>query len=285
MPLCKRRTRFHMTASFSPDEYKNFQVFLEKACGIVLGANKHYLVSSRLNRLMIESSISTLQNLVDALNQSMNSALRTKVIEAMTTNETLWFRDTYPFQVLSQTIFEDYKQQNKKSIRIWSAACSSGQEPYSISMTTDEYLKKTPGFKVDVIATDISQEILNAAKVAKYDALALARGLSEERKRQYFSPVGDQWQVNANIRSRVNFREVNLLQSYAALGKFDAIFCRNVLIYFSAESKKDILNRMANALNPRGFLMLGASESISQYSDRFEMVRASTGVVYRLKYA
>jgi len=273
-----------MTASFSPDEYKNFQVFLEKACGIVLGANKHYLVSSRLNRLMTESNIPTLQGLVDALNKSINSALRTKVIEAMTTNETLWFRDTYPFQVLSQTIFEDYKQQNKKSIRIWSAACSSGQEPYSISMTVDEYLKKTPGFKVDVIATDISQEILNAAKMAKYDALALARGLSEERKRQYFSPVGDQWQVNANIRSRVNFREVNLLQSYSALGKFDAIFCRNVLIYFSAESKKDILNRMADALNPRGFLMLGASESITQYSDRFEMVRASTGVVYRLKY-
>jgi len=273
-----------MTASFSPDEYKNFQVFLEKACGIVLGANKHYLVSSRLNRLMTESNIPTLQGLVDALNKSINSALRTKVIEAMTTNETLWFRDTYPFQVLSQTIFEDYKQQNKKSIRIWSAACSSGQEPYSISMTVDEYLKKAPGFKVDVIATDISQEILNAAKTAKYDALALARGLSEERKRQYFSPVGDQWQVNANIRSRVSFREVNLLQSYTALGKFDAIFCRNVLIYFSAESKKDILNRMADALNPRGFLMLGASESITQYSDRFEMVRASTGVVYRLKY-
>jgi chemotaxis protein methyltransferase CheR len=273
-----------MTVSFSPDEYKKFQIFLENACGIVLGENKHYLVSSRLNRLMKENDISTLQLLVDTLNKSMNSALRTKVIEAMTTNETLWFRDTYPFQVLSQTIFEEYKQQKKNSIRIWSAACSSGQEPYSISIVTDEYQKKNLGFKVDVIATDISQEILNAAKTAKYDALALARGLSEERKRTYFSPVGDQWQVNANIRSRINFREVNLLQSYTALGKFDAIFCRNVLIYFSAESKKDILDRMAKSLNPKGFLMLGASESIAQYSEKFEMVRVSTGVVYRLKH-
>jgi len=272
-----------MTASFSPDEYNNFQIFLEKACGIVLGANKHYLVSSRLNRLMKENNIQTLQDLVNTLNMSMNSALRTKVIEAMTTNETLWFRDTYPFQVLSQTIFEDCKQQKKNSMRIWSAACSSGQEPYSISITTEEYLKKTPGFKVDIIATDISQEILNTAKLAKYDALSLARGLSEEHKRQFFSPVGDQWQVNANVRRRINFRELNLLQSYASLGKFDAIFCRNVLIYFSAESKTDILNRMAKALNPRGFLMLGASESIAQYCDKFEMVRASTGVVYRLK--
>jgi len=272
-----------MSVSFSPDEYKSFQIFLEKACGIVLGENKHYLVSSRLNRLMKESNIPSLQALVDTLNKTSNSALRTKVIEAMTTNETLWFRDTYPFQVLSQTIFEEYKAQRKSSVRIWSAACSSGQEPYSISMTADEFSKKNSGFKVDVVATDISQAILNDAKQAQYDALALARGLSEERKRQYFSPIGDQWQVNANIRSRINFREVNLLQSYASLGKFDAIFCRNVLIYFSAESKKDILDRMAASLNPRGFLMLGASESIAQYSDKFEMVRASTGVVYRLK--
>jgi len=272
-----------MTESFSPDEYKNFQSFLEEACGIVLGANKHYLVSSRLNRLMKENNIATLQELVNTLNKTMRSELRTKVIEAMTTNETLWFRDTYPFEVLRKTIFEEYKQQKKNSIRIWSAACSSGQEPYSISMVTDEYIKQNLGFKVDVTATDISQEILNAAKQAKYDALALARGLSEERKRQYFSPLGDQWQVNANIRSRINFREINLLQSYTSLGKFDVIFCRNVLIYFSAESKTDILNRMALALNPRGFLMLGASESIAQYSDKFEMVRASTGVVYRLK--
>jgi len=274
-----------MSVSFSPDEYKSFQIFLEKACGIVLGENKHYLVSSRLNRLMKENNIPSLQVLVDTLTKTLNSTLRTKVIEAMTTNETLWFRDTYPFQVLSQTIFEEYKEQRKSTLRIWSAACSSGQEPYSISMTADEFSKKNHGFKVDVVATDISQTILNEAKQAKYDALALARGLSEERKRQYFSPVGDQWQVNANVRSRVSFREVNLLQSYASMGKFDAIFCRNVLIYFSAESKKDILDRMAASLNPRGFLMLGASESIAQYSDKFEMVRASTGVVYRLKHS
>jgi len=272
-----------MTVSFSPDEYKNFQIFLESACGIVVGENKHYLVSSRLNRLMQENSVPTLKILVENLNKTTGSALRTKVIEAMTTNETLWFRDTYPFTVLSQTIFEDCKQQKKTSMRIWSAACSSGQEPYSMSMVADEYARQNFSFKVEIIATDISQEILNEAKQAKYDILALARGLSEERKRQYFSPAGKQWQVNANIRARISFREVNLLQSYGGLGKFDAIFCRNVLIYFSADSKKDILNRMAQSLNPRGFLMLGASESIAQYSDKFEMVRASSGVVYRLK--
>ena len=272
-----------MTTCYTPDEYKNFQKFLEQACGIVLGENKHYLVSSRLNRLMRESQIESLQALVDSLARPASSALRTKVVEAMTTNETLWFRDTYPFEVLRQLIFEEYKKERKQSLRIWSAACSSGQEPYSISMIADEYAMQNPGFKVDIIATDISQSILTDAKEAKYDALALARGLSEERKRRYFSAIGNQWQVNAKIRARVNFRENNLLQSYAPLGKFDVIFCRNVLIYFSAESKSDILNRMAQSLNPRGFLMLGASESIAQYCDAFEMVRASTGVVYRLK--
>ena len=273
-----------MTTSFSPEEYKNFQQFLERACGIVLGDNKHYLVSSRLTRLMRDNQIDSLQSLVDRLQASASGPLRTKVIEAMTTNETLWFRDTYPFEVLAKTIFPEFKEQNKNNLRIWSAACSSGQEPYSISMVADEYAIHNPGFRIDVTATDISQAIVAEAKEARYDALALARGLSEERKLRYFSAIGNHWQVNSNIRSRVSFRECNLMQSFAMLGKFDVIFCRNVLIYFSAESKKDILNRMAASLNPRGFLMLGASESIAQYCDAFEMVRASTGVVYRLKH-
>lgn len=272
-----------MTSPFTPEEYSNFRLFLEQACGIVLGENKHYLVSSRLNRLMRDMHIDTLQDLVNQLSHTTSSQLKASVIEAMTTNETLWFRDTYPFEVLSNTIFEGSRQAKKNTLRIWSAACSSGQEPYSISIAADEYAQHNPGFRVDIVATDISQAILNDAKEAKYDALALARGLSEERKRRYFSAIGNQWQVNANIRSRVSFRENNLLQSNAGLGKFDAIFCRNVLIYFSAESKTDILNRMAKSLNPRGYLMLGASESIAQYCDAFEMVRASTGVVYRLK--
>lgn len=272
-----------MSVNFTPDEYKQFQVFLENACGIVLGDNKHYLVSSRLNRLMAANNIDSLHDLVKKLNLSASVQLRTKVIEAMTTNETLWFRDTYPFEVLSKVIFEEYKQENKKNLRLWSAACSSGQEPYSISMIAEEYTAHNPGFKLDIVSTDISQAILAEAKEAKYDALALARGLSEERKRRFFSAIGNQWQVNANIRSRINFRETNLLQSYTGLGKFDIIFCRNVLIYFSAESKSNILNRMAESLNPRGYLILGASESITQYCDAFEMVRASTGVLYRLK--
>jgi len=150
-------------------------------------------------------------------------------------------------------------------------------------MIADEFIKKSPGFKVEITATDISKEILNSAKIAQYDSLALARGLSEERKQRYFSPVGNTWQVNANIRSRVTFRDINLLKSYAPLGKFDVIFCRNVLIYFSMDAKKDIVDRMANSLNPNGYLLLGSSEAISQYTNRFEMIKTRLGVVYQLK--
>ncbi len=272
-----------MTIIFSTEEYKNFQVFLEKACGIVLGENKQYLVSSRLGRFMKERDITTLKDLVDKLNQTKNSELNTKVIEAMTTHETLWFRDTYPYQILSDIIYESYKQQRKNSIRIWSSACSSGQEPYSISMITEEFSKKSAGINVEIIATDISSEIINTAKLAQYDSLALARGLSEERKQQYFSPMGNLWQVNVKIRQRVKFREINLLQSYTSLGKFDIIFCRNVLIYFSPEAKKDIIERMISLLNPGGYLLLGSSEAINQYTDKFEMIRTKLGVVYQIK--
>ncbi len=272
-----------MTISFSTEEYKSFQVFLENACGIVLGDNKQYLVSSRLGRFMKERDINTLKDLVDKLNQARNSELNTKVIEAMTTHETLWFRDTYPYQILSDIIFESYKQQRKNSVRIWSSACSSGQEPYSISMITDEFSKKSGSINVEITATDISNEIINAAKLAQYDSLALARGLSEERKLQYFSQMGNLWQVNSKIRQRVKFREINLLRSYTSLGKFDIIFCRNVLIYFSPEAKKDIIERMASLLNPGGYLLLGSSEAISQYTDKFEMIRTKLGVVYQIK--
>lgn len=274
-----------MKSSFSPEEYKKFQVFLEDACGIVLGENKHYLVSSRLTRLMQENAIASLHDLVDKLEKPGAQKLRVQVVEAMTTNETLWFRDGYPFEILQETLLNEYRENNKANIRIWSAACSSGQEPYSISMIVDEYSQKNAfSPKVEIMATDISQSIIDLAQQGKYDALALARGLSEERRQRYFSAIGNQAQVNASVRSRVTFRMANLMQSYASLGKFDIIFCRNVLIYFSSDLKKDILDRMARSLNPGGYLMLGASESITQYSDAFDMIHSSRGVIYKLKH-
>ncbi|MDH5392168.1 MAG: protein-glutamate O-methyltransferase CheR [Gammaproteobacteria bacterium] len=276
-----------MTASqYNQEEYQLFQAFLENACGIVLGENKHYLVNSRLSKLMREQDIPSLTELVARIDSAVGmNPLKNQVIEAMTTNETLWFRDGYPFEILPETIFTEYKNQKKTQIKILSAACSSGQEPYSISIIADEFMKKNFGanMQFQIVGIDIDQPILNSAREAKYESMALARGLSEERKQRYFTQQGNYWQVNTDIRSRVTFREHNLMQSYASLGKFDVIFCRNVLIYFSAELKKDILSRLASMLNPGGYLFLGSSESIVQYSDSFNMIRTPKGAVYQLK--
>ena len=273
------------TSHYTADDYRAFQGFLEKACGIVLGDNKHYLVNSRLSRLMRNEQIESLGDLVRKIEQPGQKNLKNKVIESMTTNETLWFRDGFPFEVLADHVFNDFKNRKQNVVKILSAACSSGQEPYSISMIADEFSKKnfSANMQFPVVGIDIDQAILNEAREAKYEAMALARGLSEERKQKYFVQNGTTWQVNNAIRSRVTFREHNLTQSFSALGRFDVIFCRNVLIYFSADLKTDILKRFASILNPGGYLFLGASESIVQYSNDFNMVRTPKGVVYQLK--
>ncbi len=271
----------------SAQEYEDFRGFLEDACGIVLGDNKHYLVTSRLSRLMREFEIDGFGTMMRQLKiGGRNSSLREAIVDAMTTNETLWFRDGYPFEILKNVILPELSERRLRQLRIWSAASSSGQESYSVSMTIQEYLAGKPGALPalqQIIGTDISTSMLRLAEAAQYDRMALARGLSEERKQRFFVPRGEKWEVKPEIKKRCSFRELNLTASYASLGKFDIVFCRNVLIYFSSELKSDILNRIAKSLNPGGYLFLGGSESPSSYSSLYEMVRTPHGVVYRLK--
>ena len=253
----------------------------------MLGDNKQYLVTSRLNRLMREFEIAGFSELMQRLKREPHSQLRERIVDAMTTNETLWFRDSYPFEVLRNAILPEFSKDRPSQLKIWSAACSSGQESYSISMTIQEYLASRPGSlpaNIQIIGTDISPTMLRQAKEAVYDRMAVDRGLSEERKRRYFTARGDtQWEVRPEIKNRVSFRELNLMANFSSLGRFDIVFCRNVLIYFSTDLKRDILARIAKTMNPRGYLFLGGSESPSSYSDAFEMVRTPQGVVYRLK--
>jgi chemotaxis protein methyltransferase CheR len=274
-----------MSMHISPQEYEEFRIFLQDACGIVLGDNKHYLVTSRLTRLMQEFGLITFGDLMRRLKVD-RSTLREKIIDAMTTNETLWFRDNYPFEILRQIILPEISRQRPIQLRIWSAASSSGQEAYSISITIQEYLNQRPGSlpaNCQIIGTDISTSMLRQATAGIYDSLALARGISEERRQKYFIQQNEQWEIKPEIKRRAIFRELNLAQSYASLGKFDIIFCRNVLIYFSSELKTDILERMAKSLNPNGYLFLGGSESPTSYTDLYVMVRTPHGVVYQLK--
>ncbi|ASM53168.1 MULTISPECIES: protein-glutamate O-methyltransferase CheR [Pseudoalteromonas] len=267
-------------------EYDQFRLFLEQQCGIVLGENKQYLVKSRLAPLMKRFNVESLSQLVNKTLGLHERQLRAAVVDAMTTNETLWFRDQYPFELLKTKLFPEFKGLNRP-LKIWSAASSSGQEPYSIAMSVAEFQTSSPGvlrMGAQIVATDISNTMLDMCKHAEYDALALARGLSAERRKKFFKDSGNGMaQVIDPIKKQVNFRHLNLLDSYALLGKFDIIFCRNVLIYFAPEVKAKIIAKFSQALNPKGYLLLGASESMSGLSNDFDMVRCNPGIIYQKK--
>ncbi len=272
--------------SISSRDYDSFRTFLEEACGIVLGDNKHYLVASRLNRLLKELELVSVGELIEAMQKQPRSGIRERIIDAMTTNETFWFRDNHPYALLKELVIPEIAKKRQNQLRIWSAACSSGQEPYSISMIIQEYMQSRPGSlvnNVDIVGTDISPTMLAQCRSAKYDALALSRGLSPERKQRFFNKIDDLWEVKEEVRKRVRFTEINLMNNYTSMGKFDVIFCRNVLIYFAADLKKDILRRISQALVPGGYLFLGSTETLASYSDDFETVRHEGGIVYQLK--
>lgn len=268
-------------------EYDQFREFLEHQSGIVLGDSKLYLVKSRLAPLMNQFNIDSLSELVKRSMQVSERAMRSAVLDAMTTNETLWFRDVYPFELLKNKLFPEFKNL-QRPLRIWSAASSSGQECYSIAMSFLEWRQANPGAMprgIEVVGTDISNKVLEQARQAEYDGLALGRGLSPERQKHFFEPIDGNktMRVKKEVRQFVSFRHLNLLDSYTLLGKFDIIFCRNVLIYFSADSKRKILSQMRSALHPNAYLLLGASESISGISEDFDMIRCNPGIIYQRK--
>lgn len=235
---------------------------------------------------MVRFNVESLSQLVSKTLSPHERQLRAAVVDAMTTNETLWFRDQYPFELLQSKLFPEHKEL-RRPLKIWSAASSSGQEPYSIAMSVAEFQAKQPGvlkMGAQIIGTDISNTMLDMCKHAEYDSLALARGLSVERRKKFFKDSGNGMaQVNDSIKKLVSFRHLNLLDSYALMGKFDIIFCRNVLIYFAPEVKAKIIAQFAQALNPKGYLFLGASESMSGLSNEFDMVRCNPGIIYQKK--
>ncbi len=235
---------------------------------------------------MAKFNVETLGDLVSRTLSPTERQLRAAVIDAMTTNETLWFRDEYPFELLKKRLFPDFKGQ-RTPLKIWSAASSSGQEPYSIAMSALEYQQSNPGSlpgNVQIIGTDISNTMLEHCKYAHYDSLALSRGLSPERKRQFFEN-GDNGmsKVKDSVKKSVSFRQLNLLGSYSLMGRFDIVFCRNVLIYFAPEIKMQILSQIHGVLNKGGYLFLGASESLSNLNQNFDMIRCNPGIVYQKK--
>ncbi|MDP2139345.1 MAG: protein-glutamate O-methyltransferase CheR [Gammaproteobacteria bacterium] len=275
---------------FKTEDYRVFQAFLERACGIVLSDNKQYLVANRIRRVLSTHHLETLAELVKRIEQNPRSSLKEQIIDAMTTNETFWFRDVFPFEVLRDVLMPRLLvNERRDTLRIWSAACSSGQEPYSISMIVEEFKARNPGIvrrDPSIIATDISSKVLTAARDARYDQATVNRGLSDQRRDRFFNQASDGlYELQPGIVSRVEFRALNLLESFAGLGTFDIVFCRNVLIYFSMELKCDILRRIRATLSPGAFLVLGASESMpSGVAALYEPVRVTVNAtVYRAR--
>ncbi len=277
-----------MRAQLSATEFDLFRNYIEQNCGISLSSEKKYLIETRLAGLLVESGSQSFTEFYRKLDASPGSRLRAQMIDAMTTNETLWFRDGSPWIALRDHIIPELEAKATGRYRIWSAACSTGQEPYSMAMLIDHVSgmagRRIMPSQVGIVATDISSSALMVAQRGIYDRFSMNRGFTGEWgrfKTKYFNASGAVSTISPSIKSRVKFRQFNLQGSLASLGRFDVVFLRNVAIYFSEEFKRDLLNRIANILNPGGLLLLGSAETTHGYSDRFKTASLGRAIAYR----
>jgi chemotaxis protein methyltransferase CheR len=255
----------------TPQDFDYLRALLREHSGLVLSAEKQYLAESRLLPVARRHGLATLGELVGKLKGASTAPLAAEVVEAMTTNETLFFRDKSPFDHFRDTVLPALiiARAREKRIRIWCAAASTGQEPYSLAMTLKGMGAKLAGFRTEIVATDISGDVLERAKAGIYSQFEVQRGLPIQQLVKFFSRVGEAWQIAPEIRAMVQFRTLNLLKDFSALGKFDVVFCRNVLIYFDQDTKIGVLNRLARQIPEDGFLLLGAAETVVGLTDAF----------------
>ncbi len=256
-------------------EYMEFMAtLLKERSGLILSRDKMYLLESRLTPLAQKHGLETLDLLIGRLRETPNAPLVDEVVEAMTTNETLFFRDNKPFDHFRDTTLPALaaSRADVKKLRIWCAAASTGQEPYTLSMILKEQAAKFQGWQIEVVATDISSEALERAKSGKYTQFEVQRGLPIQILVKYFKKHEDMWDLSPEIISMVTFKKFNLLDSFKALGVFDVVFCRNVLIYFDRETKADILDRMSVHMAPDACLYLGGAETVFGITETYKLI-------------
>jgi len=275
------------TAEIDANEFHLLRDYIEQNCGIFLPEEKIYLVSTRLTSMMVESGCNSFAELYHKALADDTFRLRDKIVEAITTNETFWFRDESPFVILAEELLKKFAAEiasgKRSKIKIWCAGCSTGQEPYSIAMTVLEFARKQQVLKpehVEIVGTDISSAVLYLAMAGRYDSLAISRGLPQELKNRYFDPDGNVWVIKNAVKTIVQFQKLNLQEDFRHLESQDIVFCRNVLIYFSNEFKKDILKRISRVLGPGGHLFMGASESLFNLTREYRMLRHTMGFYY-----
>ncbi len=255
----------------NPLDYEYLRKILKDQSGLDLSADKQYLIESRLLPLARKAGMPGITELVQKM-RSGSTVFTSQVVEAMTTNETFFFRDKVPFDHFRESIMPEIikARGTRKSIRIWCAAGSTGQEPYSLAMCLKEMGAALSGWRLEILATDLSQEVIEKSKAGIYSQFEVQRGLPIQMLVKYFKQTGELWQINADMRAMVQHRQLNLLHDFSQLGVFDVIFCRNALIYFDQETKVNIFNRLAKAIEPDGFLVLGAAETVVGLTDVFK---------------
>jgi chemotaxis protein methyltransferase CheR len=264
----------------TPQDFDYLRQLLRQRSGLVLSAEKQYLAESRLLPVARKHALAGLTELVAKLKADTAAPLGTDVVEAMTTNESFFFRDKVPFEHFRDTVMPALlaARAREKRLRIWCAACATGQEPYSLAMSLKGFGAALAGWRIEIVATDLSNDVLDKAKAGIYSQFEVQRGLPIQLLVKFFAQVGDAWQIVPEIRAMVKFRPLNLLNDFSALGTFDLVFCRNVLIYFDQETKVGVLNRIARQMPADGFLVLGAAETVVGLTDAFKPMNDKRGL-------
>jgi len=259
---------------------------VHRVSAISLQPGKEYLVEARLLPVARDTGLESVPELVEELRrrEPHGSALHRRVVDAMTTNETSWFRDRTPFEALGSDVIEGLVQRRRPEgrLRVWSAGCSSGQEPYSISMTVGRRLAEA-GLRLELLATDLSEEMLDRARVGSYSEFEMRRGMPDHLRSRYFTEVGRAWQISEDLRRSVSFGNLNLATFFPAMEPMDVVFLRNVLIYFDCDTKARVLDQVGRLLRPDGFLFLGAAETTLSIDSRYERVTVGGATVYQFR--
>jgi chemotaxis protein methyltransferase CheR len=270
-----------------PDEQKNLAQYVYSLCSITLDESKGYLIESRLASLVEDSGSVSYAALLAKAKADISRALERKIIDAITTNETSFFRDISPFDLLRHKLIPELIDRRARAgaarIRIWSAACSTGQELYSIAIMLKELLGDTDRYGIRLFGTDISNDAVARASRGLFSPVEISRGLSEAQRAKYFAQVGGGWQIRDEIRGMASYQKLNLMADFSALGRFDVIFCRNVAIYFSDKDRITLFGRMERALEQGGCLVIGAMESLNGICPQFESKRHLRAVFYQVK--
>lgn len=262
------------------EDFEFISGLLKQRSGLILPIDKVYLLESRLTPIAHKRGLDTLDALIAEVRVQRKEDLLNEITEAMTTNESFFFRDNRPFDLFKDTVLPQLldSRASRKKIRIWCAAASTGQEPYSLAIILREMQAKLHGWDVEIVGTDISQQVLDKAKNGLFSQFEVQRGLPIQLLIKYFNQVGDLWQISDDIKSMVSYRKFNLLDPFTLLGKFDVIFCRNVLIYFDQPTKSEVLAKMRKLIPDDGTLFLGAAETVLGISDQFKPVQGQRGL-------